>query len=103
METKKNVQLSGRLPGVELNGLEPFYDELLVQGSDSQLIGIVVIEQDSWKVKRATGEPSAVAKIARIEIADTEEHVSILQTLLRELTGKRTGDLQLSLEGDFDE
>ena len=94
--SERKVQLSGRLPGSDGNGLEPWFDELGRRESDLQVVAVAVIEQDSWKVKKATGEESAIAKIVHIEVADGQDRKELL-ALLDRLRSERTGDEPLDL------
>ncbi|VXB76351.1 hypothetical protein [Pseudoclavibacter sp. 8L] len=94
-----NFQLSGRLPGNETNGLEEHYDTFLEQGGPTETtIAVVEIQRKKWAHDDVTGEPSAIARITRIEVAEGDDRKHLVQTLNR-LTSARTGDAQLDLDG----
>ncbi|WP_371031241.1 hypothetical protein [Pseudoclavibacter sp. JSM 162008] len=99
--TSKNVQLSGRLPGNERNGLEDHYDEFLDQGGiDEPLRAVVDIDRKKWAMDDVTEEPSAVLRITRIEVAGTAEDRATLDAVMSKLTKARLGDEQLDFDGD---
>lgn len=98
-----NCQLSGRLPGNETNGLEPYYERFLDQhGTGEPVIGIVQIERKKWAHDDVTGEPSSIIRITRIECAEGDDRDELLD-MLKRLTAERTGDTQLELGLDEDE
>lgn len=93
-----NFQLSGRLPGNETNGLEEHYDTFLEQGGPTETtIAVVEIQRKKWAHDDVTGEPSAIARITRIEVAEGDDRKNLVQTLNR-LTSARTGDAQLDID-----
>ena len=102
--TSKNVQLSGRLPGNERNGLEDHYDDFLEQsGLDEALAAVVYIDRKKWAMDDVTEEPSAEVRITRIEVAGTAEERAELDAIITRLTKNRLGDEQLDLPNDGDD
>lgn len=98
-----NFQLSGRLPGNETNGLEEHYDTFLEQGGPTETtIAVVEIQRKKWAHDDVTGEPSAIARITRIEVAEGDDRKHLVQTMNR-LTSERTGDTQLDIEETDDD
>lgn len=91
-----NVQLSGRLPGNETNGLEAYYEAFLEESPPQPVLAVVQIERKKWSRDDVTEEHSAAIRITRIEPAEGETRGELEQLLVK-LTAARTGDQQLDI------
>lgn len=86
------VQLSGRLPGSELNGLtEVLERDFIEEETPVPVVVVAVVTRKKFSRDDETSEPGAIAKIKQIEPL-TGSAAEVALGLLAKATKTRTGD-----------
>lgn len=96
-----SVQLSGQVPGEELNGLPPLQDYFLRADSDP-VIAIVVIDTAKDVNNRVSGEKYPVVRFTRIEPVLDEGDAAAAREILTRAYNARENKEPLDL-GDVEE
>ncbi|WP_022886403.1 hypothetical protein [Glaciibacter superstes] len=96
------INLSGQVPGEQLNGLADMEEELLHERTPDQFLAVVVVERASRKYDDVKQITSAVVRFKHIEPLEGERAESA-RLLLEAAYAARTGEATLPLELDLDE
>ena len=96
-----SVQLSGQVPGEELNGLPPLQDYFLRPDSDP-VIAVVVIDTAKDVNNRVSGEKYPVVRFTRIEPILNEDDAEAAKAILTRAYEARENKAPLEL-GDVNE
>lgn len=91
------LQLSGRLPGGDRNGLAVFASVFEELEPPEPLIVVARVERKSRTVDDATCEVKALARISHVEVATGVNHSLFAEFLGRE-AARRSGDSPLDLD-----
>jgi hypothetical protein len=91
------INLSGQVPGEQLNGLLDMEDELLHERTPDPFIAVVVLERASRKYDDVKQVTSAVVRFKHIEPLQGEA-AAAARKLLHESYADRTGEATLPIE-----
>lgn len=96
-----HVNISGQVPGEQLNGLLGIEEEFLSLRTPEPRLAVAIIERSAWKFNDAKQETSAVIRIRHIEFAsvDSEDAVALRGILERQYAA-RTGNEYLEIPMD---
>lgn len=101
-----NINMSGRLPSGDGNGLVAILSEL-VRDQQQIFVGICLIDGKKVTIDKDTGEKVPTARIRRIEVILNEEDMRVCRRLMERALGIRTGretlpyDLEAEIETAF--
>lgn len=92
------VQLSGRLPGEEKNGLKAHDEVFLDVDAPEPMFALVQVERKSRQVDDDTDEVKVGVRITAIEVLEGEA-ADAAKEQLRVLREKRSGVVTLDIDG----
>lgn len=95
------INLSGQVPGEQLNGLLDMEEDLLHERTPDSFLAVVVVERASRKYDDVKQQTSAVVRFKHIEPIHDGKDADLVRGHLEKAYATRTGEAALPIELDI--